>query len=68
MKNPKILKTDTKFLNSPDAGNSACICSRCGKPISENETPVRTWAMDFGYECRYHETCIFPDLFENKEP
>lgn len=30
-----ILPTDTKFSNSPDAGDPTCICSRCFLPINE---------------------------------
>ncbi len=37
----KILCTDTKFYDSPDAGDPACLCSRCGKVI--DDAPIRAF-------------------------
>jgi hypothetical protein len=53
---PRILPTDTLFQDSPDAGDQACVCSRCGEPIGEEEgPPVRVFVdQGKGGEYRYH--------------
>ena len=53
-----ILPTDTKFSNSPDAGNPTCICSRCFLPIGEDDVPIRAWPEDSSYEYRFHPKCV----------
>lgn len=35
----KILSTDRYFSDSPDMGHPECICSRCSKPIGEDDPP-----------------------------
>jgi len=64
-KNPEIniLPADTKFTDSPGAGDPKCLCSRCGKPIAENQIPIRSWPDGMSYEWRYHLQCILPDSF-----
>lgn len=37
----KIVETDRFFNDSPNAGEPNCICSRCQKPIGEEELPLR---------------------------
>ncbi len=60
----EILNTDAKFCNSPDAGDFACVCSRCSKEITEDQVPVRLWPDEGAdpesdwYEYRYCEKCI----------
>lgn len=51
-----ILQTDTKFYDSPDAGDPACLCSRCGKVI--DEAPIRAFPENGEYEYRYHPACL----------
>jgi hypothetical protein len=41
-----ILDTDKLFTDSPDAGTPACICSRCGQKIGEDEVPLRMWTTN----------------------
>ncbi len=65
-----ILLTDKVFNDSPDAGTPECICSRCLKPIKEDEVPIRAWLTSTLYtidnqripklEWRYHANCLFP--------
>lgn len=61
----KILHTDRRFTDSPDAGDPRCICSRCGQLINEDDGPVRAWPDDGSYEYRFHPACMgfqtFPD-------
>ncbi len=52
----KILQTDTKFYDSPDAGDPACLCSRCGEAIEE--APIRAFPESGEYEYRYHPACL----------
>lgn len=54
----KILLTDTKFHDSPDVGDPACLCSRCGKVIGEDEMPIRLWPDSGQYEYRFHPACV----------
>lgn len=56
-----ILPTDRMFLDSPEPGRD-CICSRCGRPITEG-IPIRVVPDDAdprttNYEYRYHPGCI----------
>lgn len=45
----KILETDRVFTDSPDAGDPACVCSRCGKQIPEIDAPIiRAWPTELG--------------------
>lgn len=64
-----ILDTDKVFYDSPNTGDPACCCSRCGKPIPEDVPAVRAWPSepgDQGYdpnatggtEFRYHPECV----------
>ncbi len=56
MINVTILDTDRAFTTSPDAGDPECLCSRCGKPIGEDEVPIRAWNGNLEY--RYHQACL----------
>lgn len=54
--------TDTLFIDSPDAGHPACLCSRCGNIIGEDEIPMREWPSDvatslISTEYRYCDSC-----------
>lgn len=61
------LPGDTFFRDSPDSGDPACLCSRCGQPIAEDEVAVRIWPKPPGPgepledhqdgEYRYHQAC-----------
>lgn len=53
-----LLPTDRRFTDSPDVGLPECICSRCGKPIGEDEVPIRVWPADQSYEYRFHPACL----------
>ena len=45
----QIIPTDKFFYDSPDAGDSSCICSRCNKPIPEEDSPIlRVMPTDLG--------------------
>ncbi len=47
------------FENSPDAGDPDCLCSLCGKVISEDEVPVRMWPSGKTHkEYRLHWNCF----------
>lgn len=63
----KILPTDRVFQDSPDAGWPECICSRCGKPIPENDQPIRCWTEDGKLEWRYHPACLGFKTFPEEE-
>jgi hypothetical protein len=53
------LPTDTKFFDSPDAGDPTCVCSRCGQKIEEWESPcLRAWPPGENAEYRYHWRCV----------
>lgn len=44
-----ILATDKVFYDSPDVGHPDCLCSRCGKPIPQEQSPiVRAWPTEPG--------------------
>jgi hypothetical protein len=36
----EIKSTDKFFYDSPDAGDPDCLCSRCLKPIPEEDAPI----------------------------
>lgn len=42
----KVEANDRIFADSPDAGWPECICSRCGKMITEDEIPLRLWTTN----------------------
>lgn len=48
------------FENSPDAGDPDCLCSLCGKAISEEEVPIRMWPQGkhIRKEYRLHWDCF----------
>lgn len=47
------------FTDSPDTGYPDCICSLCGKVISEDEVPIRIWNDDKPMrEIRLHWKCF----------
>lgn len=61
----RVIPTDRPFRDSPDAGESSCLCSRCGRLIEETEMPIRFWQPDAhgnpkpdSVEWRYHPACI----------
>lgn len=46
------------FKDSPDAGDPSCICSWCGKQITEEQAPaVRMFDSDANTEARFHHGC-----------
>lgn len=50
---------DWLFENSPEAGNAACICSRCRDPILEGELPIRIFVPGSrDREFRFHPKCV----------
>ncbi len=65
-KSLEILPTDRLFGDSPDVGDPACLCSRCGEPILEGDAPsVRVWpdsgSLVVGQpdeEYRFHARCL----------
>lgn len=60
-------KTITWFTNSPDAGPD-CICSLCGRPILENEVPIRFWDDESpDLEARLHFDPCYQEVQENPE-
>lgn len=45
----EIKITDKFFYDSPDAGDKNCLCSRCGKHIPGNDSPIiRVWPTESG--------------------
>ncbi len=46
------------FTDSPDAGDPRCLCSLCGFPIGEDDTPIRMWTDDGKQEARFHFDCF----------
>lgn len=53
-----ILETDKAFMDSPDAGDPLCICSRCAKQIPEEDAPITRAFFDIGNEeYRYCQAC-----------
>lgn len=64
----EVLSTDVRFFDSPDAGDPACVCSRCGSPIGEHVVPVRMWpakslAKSEDYEYRFHPQCLGLEVY-----
>ncbi len=53
-----IKQTDRLFTDSPDAGDQDCLCSRCGKIITEDEAPAIRMFVEGKYEYRYHARCL----------
>lgn len=54
----EIRQSDRIFTDSPDAGPE-CLCSRCGKPITEDDgPPIRAWPENSNCEYRYHPVCL----------
>ena len=54
----QFLTSDRAFTDSPDAGSPACLCSRCGDVISEEQAPaLRVFDDELNVEYRYHITC-----------
>lgn len=52
-----IYPSDTKFAKSRPEGDPKCICSRCHKPIGEEEFALRAWPEDGSYEIRFCDRC-----------
>lgn len=48
------------FDNSPYAGDLECLCSLCGKPILEDDVPIRMWPQGkkIHKEYRLHWDCF----------
>lgn len=47
------------FTDSPFAGDPDCICSLCGKIISEDDVPIRMWNEKKPIkEIRLHWNCF----------
>lgn len=60
-------KTITWFRDSPDAG-PACTCSLCGKPILDEQIPIRCWDDENpGWEARFHFDPCFAEVRQNPE-
>jgi hypothetical protein len=53
-----MLPGDRIFTDSPDSGDPACLCSRCGKTIEGNIVPIRVTDPLGVTERRYHPACI----------
>lgn len=53
-----VLDTDTKFTDSPDAGNPKCLCSRCGERIYVGSAVIRKWPTGRTAEYRFHPACL----------
>lgn len=57
--NLKLEPTDVRFLDSPDAGDPDCFCSRCGEVIEERcAPPIRALPAGGRYEYRFHPHCL----------
>lgn len=52
----KILETDLRYTNSPEEPQSEC--SRCRKPIDEEEVPIMAWPESGRYIYRFHPECL----------
>ena len=66
----KFLPSDKFFRDSPFTGDPRCICSRCCKPIEEDELAVRIFVGKEGEyvgEYRYHPSCIGIKTFEDDD-
>lgn len=62
-----VLKTDKKFIDSPETGLPECVCSRCGIMIEKEEIPLRLFSAKgkiLSYEYRYCEFCYSGKRFE----
>ena len=53
----------TWFNDSPDAGNTACVCSFCGKLIRDYEHPLRIFRTN-NMELRLHRTPCAEQVIE----
>ncbi len=64
----EVRATDRKFVDSPDAGDPACLCSRCGEPIGEDQVPIRNVVLDgqVFVEYRYHARCVDIEMYEDE--
>lgn len=47
------------FNDSPDAGDPACICSKCEQQIAEDIVPVRIFPEQGNIEVRMHPDCFY---------
>ena len=47
----------TWYKDSPDAGDPACLCSLCGKPIPEGQVPYRMINRATNEEARFDMEC-----------
>lgn len=55
----KILQTDRLFIDSPNVGDPACLCSRCGLAIPDGIGIIRAWPAEKSEgEYRYHPKCL----------
>lgn len=54
----KIFQTDRLFTDSLDAGDPACLCSRCGLTIPDGVGIIRAWPEQGEVEYRYHPVCL----------
>ena len=52
-----IEPSDTFFRTVKPTGDPECLCSRCGKPITRKDVPLRV-VMGPGGEYRYHGLCL----------
>jgi hypothetical protein len=53
-----VLQTDRMFMDSPDAGDPKCLCSRCGLVIPDGIGIIRAWPEIGEGEYRYHPSCL----------
>ena len=55
----QILSSDRTFTDSPNIGDSRCICSRCGERIKNSrEGAIRGWEKEKNLEYRFHYRCL----------
>ena len=54
---PAISPTDSLWPTSPNTGNPACLCSRCGRMIGAGEA-IRIFPEHGTGEYRYHPACF----------
>lgn len=51
------------FTDSPDAGESDCLCSKCYQVIGEDDVPIRFWPdPPDTRELRFHQACFEKEL------
>lgn len=63
-----FFSTDKSFKDSPQAGDSNCICSRCGKQITEDQVPIRVYTTNEKNEVDENsEEYRFCDACQQKE-